>query len=203
MLSPRSIYLSPILSVLLLSVLLGLTLGGCGKPKPPPEKPPTKAEQQAKAHQEIPSSVSGKGWQLHWLTRDPKKDDGDSKPVLVADADWGEITNPDNPTMELHIVTAHIYRNGAATCIVTAPIVRANQRDRTLFATGGVTLTSLTDPPDTVITSDTMIWDTHTSILKAIGHAHARTQVGGKPGTMSGDVLIYDNKTQEVRYPNE
>ena len=189
--------------LILFSALLIPSLGGCGKPKPPPEKKLTRAEQEAKVHKEIPGSITGNGWHIHWFSRDPKIEDGASKPVLVADADQGEITNPDNPTIVLHTVTARIFRNGAPTCIVTAPLVKANQRDRTLFAYGGVTLTSLPDPPDTVITADSMIWDTHTSILKAIGHAHARTIVAGKPGTMSGDRLIYDDKTKEVKYPDE
>ena len=100
----------------------------------------------------------------------------------------------------LYDVVAKVFRDGAQTGTLNAPVVAANQRDKVLFATGGVKLTSNTDPPDTVVTGDAMRWDTTRNTLVVTGNARAVVvRPGQKPDTTTGDTLVFDTKLKELR----
>lgn len=182
-------------------VLLSIvTAMGCGKSKASSQQhKPTKEELALKSRKEIPGSITGRKWLIRWFNRSQTGNKG-LELVLVADAANGVINDPDNPTVLMHIVKANIYKDGVHTAVITAPTVKANQLQHTLWASGGARVTSITDPPDTVITSDSMTLDTNTNILVATGHATATTITPDKQkSSTSGDRLVFDTKLKEMR----
>jgi hypothetical protein len=171
--------------------------GGCNKSGPIKNRKLTKEELALKQRNEIPAEISGAVWRIRWYNRATNK-----RLLIVASADSarGEITDPNDPTLTLHDVTGTVYREGVKTATIRAPSVAADQTHKILHAVGGVRLTSVTDPPDTVITGDTMTWDTTKDKLVVLGNAHAVMQ---KPGqladTTSGDRLVFDTKLKILR----
>lgn len=174
-------------------------LAGCGKSQSLPNRKPTKEELAIKARKEIPGEISGLGWRIHWFNRSTTGNRA-LQPVIIADSSHGSINDPANPTIILYDVAAKIFREGAQTGTIHAPVIAANQRDKILTATGGVTLTSATEPPDTVITGDAMTWDTSKNKLVVTGNARAVvTRPDEKPDTTTGDRLVFDTKLKELR----
>jgi hypothetical protein len=174
-------------------------LCGCGKSHAAPNRKPTKAELALKAKKEIPGEITGNGWHIRWLSR-AQTGKRDLETVALADAARGAINDPANPTITLYDVVAKVYRNGEQTGTINAPVMTANQTDKVLHATGGVRLTSITDPPDTVVTGDSMRWDTSRNKLVVTGNARAIVvKPGEKPNTTVGDRLVFDTKLKELR----
>ncbi len=176
-----------------------LIICGCGKSNAIPNRKPTKAELELKAKKEIPGEITGTTWHIRWLNP-AATGNHDLQTVVLADSAHGSVSDPANPTITLYEVAAKIFRDGAQTGTVYAPVVAANQRDKVLLATGGVKLTSITDPPDTVVTGDAMRWDTTRNRLVVIGNARAVVlRPGQKPDTTTGDTLVFDTKLKELR----
>jgi hypothetical protein len=172
---------------------------GCGKSHPPQKRELTPEEKAAKERKEVPGAISGKGWVIN-IKSLPQQGDGPMETVLHADADAGLIKDPHDLNVSLTGVTARLYQKGQYSASIKAPEASANQRDKTLVATGGVTVTSVTDPPDTVITSDKLYWNAKTNEMIAIGNAHAVMHTPeGKIRSTSGDRLSFDTRLKEIR----
>lgn len=172
-----------------------LLLSGCNgantRQRSRPQPPETEAERQAN----LPGAITGSGWHIRWRERNPKHPEKPLR-VLEAVAQTGELADQDDTnTMRLHDVHAQLYRNGQAAAIIQAPQLAANQRDRILIGTGGVTLTSLTDPPDTVVTADKITWNTHTGKIAGVGNAHVVQHLP--------DGTINEHQGYRVTYNNE
>jgi hypothetical protein len=185
--------------------LLSVAVAGCLAPPKSGVGPHVSPAAQKKAasaptEPQLPGKVSGKGWQIRWRRRNPKSPAGAPIPVLFADAKSGALVNDtDTGTARLQQVHARIFQDGKLSADVEAAQVTANQRDGIILGTGGVTIHSMTDPPDTVITSDRMTWDTHTNKLIAEGNANVRHRaLDGTVSTSSGGRVIYDTATRTV-----
>jgi len=193
------IFASTRLITLLVMILISPVTFGCGKSHAVPNRVPTKEELALKAKKEIPGEITGKVWHIRWLNR-AATGKRDLQTVALADAAHGAINDPANPTITLYDVFAKVFREGLQTGTIHAPVATANQRDKVLIATGGVKLTSITDPPDTVVTGDAMRWDTTKNLLIVTGNARAVVlKPGQKPDTTTGDKLIFDTKLKELR----
>ncbi len=180
-------------------LILAAALSGCGKSNAIPNRKPTKAELELKAKKEIPGEITGTSWHIRWLNPSPTGKH-ELQTVVLADSAHGAVNDPSNPTITLYQVAAKIFRDGAQTGTVYAPVVTANQRDKVLIATGSVLLKSITNPPDTVVTGDRMRWYTSRSRLVVMGNARAVVlRPGQKPDTTTGDTLVFDTKLKELR----
>ncbi|HLJ54637.1 MAG TPA: hypothetical protein VKT77_06315 [Chthonomonadaceae bacterium] len=139
--------------------------------------------------------IDGSGWYLPWYVRDPKNPEGPPVPVLLADAQTGEILKRvGGPEVVLHGVNAKLFQKGVHAANVVAATVRADQQADKVYATGGCRVTSLVNPKDTVLTSDRMTWDIAASRIVAQGHAHVerRPKDAGLPFTQDGGTIVYD-----------
>ncbi len=194
--------LGRILTLLCLPLAFAPTTG-CGKPASQ-NKPVKKASAAGQAEKldarRLPGRVVGAGWHIPWRVRDPKHPNGPGLPVLIADAETGEILNSDaNPTVQLGNARVKLFRNGLPTADVDAPQLTANQHDRIVIGTGGVRVNSLADPPDTVVTADKITWDTRTNVIVAVGNARVvRTpKAGGAALSQSGGRITFDTALKE------
>ena len=172
---------------------------GCGKSHPVPKRELTAEEKAAKERKEVPGAISGKGWIIKIKAR-PQSGNGPLETVLQANAETGIIKDTHNLNAELTGVRAQLYQKGVQTATIFAPQASANQNAKTLLATGGVKVTSITDPPDTVVTADRLSWNANTNELIAIGNAHAVMHTPeGKERSTSGDKLYFDTRLKEIR----
>jgi hypothetical protein len=178
--------------------LLLLAVGGCTPTKRPAqlreEKKPPKTTKT-----ELPGHLTGKKWHIPWYTRDPKNPSGRMIPVLIADAEEGEIVNTSSATLLLSEVHAQMFHNGDKSATIDAPHVTTNQSDWIFVGTGGVTVRSLTDPPDTVIYGDKVTWNMKTKILVAEGHARITQTANGKVNTVFTNRITFDTALKELK----
>ena len=176
----------------------GLTLvllSGCVNPIPPKARAKEVAERKEPAP--VPARIDGKGWHIAWRSRNLAKPGAKALPVLVADAETGEFTSDtDPPAMGLSTVRAQIFQDGAHVANIVAARIDADRDEETIYGGGGVTIHSLTNPPDTTITADAMQWDKGSSRLIATGNAKLTRPARGKQPafSQSGNRIIYDMK---------
>lgn len=152
----------------------------------------------AGADQNLTGEISGTNWHIPWTIRDAK---GRHVPALIADAREGEMNNLDaSYSMRLHGVQAQLFQEGVHAADIKAAQVDANSDDHIIIGTGGVRVTSLTNPPDTVITADKITWDPRSFKMTAVGHAQVtqRPRNGGLPITQSGGRITFDTKFQKI-----
>ena len=129
------------------------SLSGCVNPIPPKALKQQAAEKKEPAP--IPARIDGKVWHITWNSRNTAKTGAKSLPVLTADAQTGEFTSDtDPPAIGLNTVQAQIYQDGRHIANLTAARIDANRGDETIHGSGGVTIYSLVNPPDTTITAD-------------------------------------------------
>ena len=143
--------------------------------------------------------VSGTNWHIPWTIRDAK---GRIVPVMTADARVGEMNNLESSyTMRLHGVQAKLFQEGVHAADVVAAQVDTNSDDHVIIGTGGVRVTSLTNPPDTVVTADKITWDPRSFKMTAVGHALVtqRPRNGGLPITQSGGRITFDTKFKKIK----
>lgn len=155
------------------------------------------ADAEADQAQNLTGEVSGTNWHIPWTIRDAK---GRTVPALIADARQGEMNNLDDGySMRLNGVKAKLFRDGVHTADIVAAQVDANSDDHMIIGTGGVRVTSLTSPPDTVVTADKITWDLNSSKMVAVGHALVtqRPRNGGIPITQTGGRITFDTKFQK------
>jgi lipopolysaccharide assembly outer membrane protein LptD (OstA) len=140
--------------------------------------------------------VQGKGWRIFWRTQDAKQTAPErATPVLIAEAQRGELINDDAiPAVRLIGVRAKLFRDGVHSANMTAGQIEANRKERRVVGTGGVTIRSLTNPPDTVIIADTLTWDTSADQIIAEGNATVR-----KPARRGALPFLAEN-VQRVRF---
>ena len=93
-------------------------------------------------------------------------------------------------------VTGVIYQNGKPVDNLTAPSVSVDGGKKIVKASGGVTVTSLTQK-STTLTSDTITW--YTSQNKMIGLGHVVFKTGGF--TQSGPSFLADTKIKNIVMP--
>ena len=94
----------------------------------------TAAAPPAKRPLDLVGRVDGRGWYLPWYKRDPKKRDGPPIPVLIAEAETGEITkHAGSPEIVMHTVQARLYQKGIHAANVQAGTVRADQQNEKVF----------------------------------------------------------------------
>lgn len=190
-------------------ILIGLILllgglGGCrskGSPSQSGHNPGTMGTDAEKAEepQNLTGEITGTNWHIPWMINDSK---GHPVPALVADARKGEMNNLDDSyTMRLHIVQAKLYQDGVHAADIQAKQVDANSKENLIIGTGSVRVTSLTNPPDTVVNADKITWDPRTSVMVAVGHALVtqRPHNGGVPITQTGGRITFDTKFQKIR----
>jgi hypothetical protein len=175
-----------------------LACGGCKKLSFPQKAKADKPDDHA-AKADLPGGVTGEGWHIHWETPDPAHP-GSVLTLMDADARRGEMADSDeDDTVLLYDVRAKLYRNGKYVANIVAPTATASQHRKTVDGSGGVTLVSVSDPPNTVVTADTMNWNINTDKIVATGHAHITRSAKGneKPFTQTGDKVIYDTKRKD------
>ena len=138
--------------------------------------------------------VEGSGWYIPWYKRNPQNPNGPPIPVLIANAETGEIINhKNNPEIVMHRVRARLYQNGQHAANVVAAHVTANQQSQGIVGRGGCTVTSLLNPADTVLTADKITWDAGNTKFIAQGHAHViRRPLHGVPITQEGGKITYN-----------
>jgi lipopolysaccharide assembly outer membrane protein LptD (OstA) len=144
---------------------------------------------------DLVGKVNGRGWYLPWYKRDPKKPNGPPIPVILAEAETGEITRrSDNPEIVMHVVRAKLFQKGVHAANIQAATVHADQQAEKIVATGRCRVVSLTNPADTVLTADKITWDTRNTNVIAEGHARVakRPRDGGVPITQEGGKIVYD-----------
>jgi hypothetical protein len=152
----------------------------------------------------LPGKIKGQGWHIPWYMRDPKHPNGPPVPVLIADADTGEIVNHNgNPAIVMWKVRARLFREGAYAADVVAAKITANQRDQILVGTGGCKVTSPLENAETVVTADKITWNTKASKIVAVGHAHVvrrprNSSRDNPPITQEGGKITYDLARGEV-----
>lgn len=175
--------------------------GGCnGKPSAAQQaKKAGKAKTEQDAKADLPGEVNGKGWRIRWKERDPDHPDDRSRPLLDADAENGKLLDQGkDDLMLLENVKAKLYRDGKLSARIEAPEMTAQRNQRVVTGMGGVTLTSLTDPPDTIVTADKMAWDTRTSKIVATGNVYlTRTPPKGAATTQTLSRLTFDTRLKD------
>lgn len=180
-------------------------LAGCSaKPKADTRPHETAEAKQPEKHPiEAIGKVTGKGWYLPWYRRDPNRPKGPMIPVLIANAERGEITNRDgNPDIIMRTVHARLYQKGRHSADVDAGTVEANQNDNHVVGSDGCRIHSLINPSDTVLTADRIEWDVDSSLFTATGHAHVeRRPRNGVPIIQEGGTIVYsaERDTVEIR----
>ncbi len=144
---------------------------------------------------DLVGKLNGRGWYLPWYKRDPKHPNGPPMPVLLAEAETGEIVKrSDNPAVVMHHVHAKLFQKGVHAANIVANKVRADEQAEKVFAIGNCKVTSLLNPSDTVLTADRITWDTANSRLVAEGHAHVerKPRNGGVPMSQDGGRIVFD-----------
>ena len=156
------------------------------------------ADAEPDPEQNLTGEVTGTNWHIPWMILDAQ---GRKQPALVADARQGKMTNlGDNYTMQLHGVHANVFQEGVHAADIVADQVDANSQDHLIIGTGNVHVTSLTNPPDTVVTADKITWDPRSSKMVAVGHAVVtkRPHDGSVPITQTGGRITFDSKFQKI-----
>ena len=185
-------------------MLMGLTMllfgvVGCRRTASSSQSGQTPGSVEADAEQNMTGEISGTNWHIPWTIHDAK---GRTVPVLVADARQGEMNNLESSyTMRLKGVQAQLFQEGVHAADITAAQVDANSDDHLIVGTGGVRVTSLTSPPDTVVTADKITWDPRSFKMTAVGHALVtqRPRNGGVPITQSGGRITFDTKMRKIK----
>lgn len=182
-----------------ITVLL-IGIGGCRHTSPPSQSGQNPGTMGAEVDQDrnLTGEITGTNWHIPWMIRDAN---GRAAPALIADARQGEMNNLDDSyTMRLHGVQAKLFQAGVHAADIVAAQVDANSDDHLIIGTGGVRVTSLTNPPDTVVTADKITWDPHSAKMVAVGHAKVtqRPRTGGIPITQTGGRITFDTKFQKV-----
>jgi len=151
----------------------------------------------------LTGEVKGTNWHIPWTIRNSK---GQTVPALIADARRGEMNNLDDGyAMRLHGVTAQLFQEGVHAADIVAGQVDANSEDKLIVGTGGVQVTSLTNPPDTVVTAEKITWDPHTFKMVAVGHAKViqTPRNGGVPISQTGGRIMFDTKFQKFEVKSQ
>ena len=150
--------------------------------------------------------VAGKGWYLPWY----RLEKGKYVPVLIANADNGDLLNKTGWNIrhqrqnyliaKMNGVNAEMYSMGKHTLNVVASHMTLDQKDNSLVGTGGCTVTSLQNPPNTVLTADRIEWKTDGRILRATGHTKLISQPKPQdaPITQEGESTIYDMVKEKI-----
>lgn len=158
------------------------------------------AEKQEKAKEpDVPGEVHGLGWRIRWRERDPKDPQNRTIPTLDADSERGRMINKGKEEVAiLEDVHARLYREGKLAARITAPTITTRRGEKAVVGTGGVTLTSITDPPDTVVTADSISWNTDTSKIVATGNAFlTRHRKDSPPDTTNGNRIVFDTRLKD------
>ncbi len=152
---------------------------------------------EADQDQNLTGEISGTNWHIPWSIRDAK---GRAVPALIADAREGEMNNlGDSSTMRLHGVRAKLFQEGVHAADIVAAQVDASSDDHLIVGTGGVRVTSLTSPPDTVVTADKITWDPRSFKMVAVGHAVVTQRPPhGVPITQTGGRITFDTKFRKI-----
>ena len=171
------------------------------------------AKKLADHKKELPGAVRGTGWHIPWYAPDPKNPKAGLQRVLIADAREGAMgSKKDVLTIQLQDVNATLYHADKPSATVEAPHVTANQRERVIIATGGVTIHAVFDPmadnpakakpADTTITADKVTWDSHTTRVVCTGNAHLVKRGGSLPIDSVSDIIVYDTETRKTHFEN-
>ncbi len=172
---------------------------GCGGLNTAVVVPPATAADRPVAISKHPldsiGKVNGRGWHLPWYRRDPMHPNGPPIPVLIAEAQTGEMTRRNgNPEIVMRNVQARLYQKGIYAADVHAAKIRANQQDSKVYASGGCRVNSILNPADTVLTADRITWETQNTRFVAEGNARVerRPRNGDVPITQEGGKIVYD-----------
>jgi len=196
--------------LLLAALITGTALAGCGTPRQsPPEaarpsaKPAVKAgqpkpanpkQQAAKGVPNVPDLtpklvVTQKGLTLRW--------EANGKTSMSAKASKFEGDQITRIGVLLDF-SAQLYDNGKLTATMTAPKVVADTANRTLTATGGVTLTSI--DKSTVIKAEWMKWFPKQNKVVGNGGVKVTSSMGTKDRyVMEGAAFEADTKLQSLK----
>ena len=186
--------------VLLTGVLLLAFLPGCRKGGSAGRNGTNSgsAETRVTPAQSLEGEITGTNWHIPWTVRN---DEGKAVPALVADAREGRMRSfEDSYVMQLNGVRAKLFQDGVHAADIEAGQIDANSDDHLLVGTGGVRVVSLTDPPDTVVTADKIVWDPHSHLMTALGHARVaqRPKDGGTPITQTGAKIKFDMVLKKI-----
>ncbi len=148
--------------------------------------------------QKLEGQITGVNWHIPWRVRNAA---GKPMPALIADAREGLMNSQDDSyTMRLRGVRAKLFQEGVHSADIVAAQVDANSDEHIIVGTGGVRVSSLTNPPDTVVTADKVTWNPNSHKMVAVGHAkvtyHPRT--GGLPITQSGGRITFDMLLKKI-----
>ncbi len=186
--------------VLAAALLTMFLLPGCSRTSMQKQLQRERIEQKKNALKDIPGGVEGNGWHVTWYVRNHNTPDAPLLTSLKADAARGVVINHHgDPKSQLWQVQARLYQNGAIAADIKAGSITADQKSRVVNGNGGVKIVSRKNPPDTVITSKRMVWDTRTSLVQALGDVIARHYQKGKLSSEEyGQKMTYDINTGDL-----
>ena len=191
----------------ILSALI-ICFPGCGTQKSGKAQTATLSAKTKKLDPQI-GKVTWKGGYFPWYTYDK---DGNSTPVMTAKAKNGELLTktglnkkrkPESYLLlKMNQVTASLYSKGKRSVDIQAKQMTANQHEDYVIGTGGCTLHSLQEPPNTTLTADTFRWKTTGHTLIAEGHTHLEklASPGQQKFIYKGDYLKYDMDDEKITF---
>ena len=181
---------------------------GCGSQKSgKPQTAPSSAKNK-KLDPQI-GKVAWKGGYFPWYTYDKN---GNATPVMTAKAENGELVTktglnkkrkPESYLLlKMNRVTASLYSKGKRSVDIQAKQMTANQKEDSVIGTGGCTLHSLQEPPNTTLTADTFRWKTTGHTLIAEGHTHLEKLASPEQQKFvyKGDYLKYDMDDEKITF---
>ena len=179
---------------------------GCGSQKSGQIQTFSSTAKKKKLDPQI-GKVTWKGGYFPWYTYDK---DGNATPVMTAKAENGELltktglNNKRKPEsyllLKMNQVTASLYSKGKRSVDIQANAMTVDQRNNLVLGTGGCTLHSLQEPPNTTLTADRIRWKTTGRTIIAEGHAHLVSPGATSESQFTSNRLEYDMDSEKVKF---
>jgi hypothetical protein len=146
-------------------------VAGCPRPAPPPGTRPSKPPDNTNA---LPVGVDSKGITVTWQERAGATG---VRRVMDLRAETGKLEK-DSQSGTLNRASGVFYRESKPKASFTAPVVVAAQDQKSVTASGGVTISSI-DPPGVTVKADRMYWKVEANKIVADGNIRFVYQPSG------------------------
>lgn len=189
----------------MLPLLMGLI--GCKANHPVPAHPPSpmgphtaSSAKTSSLEEPLKGTIRGTGWQVRWNIHKNNFLYSPMVPLLRAQANGGSLLYKGQTlSLVLQNVKARLYEQGEYVADVQADKVVANQQHHLLIGEGHVRVLSKRRPPNTVITSDKMVWEGDSNRIVAEGNAHlVQKRPGAAPYEAFASRMVYNIQTGEI-----